>query len=328
MSKVKSKKTKVKKIAVNVFLLFTFYCLFFNSSAQSVSASLDRDKILLGEQVKLQLSLSKVNEGLSFVATWPQIKDTINHTEIVKRNAIDTINVSGYYTYQQDFTVTSFDSGRWQIGPFTFVVQNKTTGKQITLTTAPLYLTVLPVDVSSLQEYHPIKDIIDVDIAFNWMPVMIAIGLLILAIIIFIIIKKTKKKSVRKPKAGSKETPLQRALKKLYMLEKEELTSNLDIKKFHSETDIIIRQYFEDVMRVKALQLTTAELFSRMNVFMQDAQLRSKFQQLFELNASVKFAKYLPEPDESKSTLNGIIQVLHQIDDTINQSRNNADRMV
>ena len=78
-----------------------------------------------------------LDEDAAFVETWPQVNDTINHTEIVKRTNVDTINVNGIITYQQSFTITSFDSGRWQLGPFVFVLQDKATGKKLQLETAP-----------------------------------------------------------------------------------------------------------------------------------------------------------------------------------------------
>jgi hypothetical protein len=310
------------------FLLLMFYFFLLHISAQSVSASLDRDKILLGEQVTLQFSLNNINEDSSFLTSWPQLSDTIEHTEVLKRTAIDTINVNGANTYQQNFTLTSFDSGRWQLGPFIFVIQNKVSGKQIRLITAPIYLTVLPVDVSSLQDYHPIKDIIDVETSFNWIPVAIGAAIVLLAIIILITIKRRKKKIAAPAKIVLKGTPLERVIEKLSALEKEPLITITAIKKFHSDIDIITRQYFEEVMQIKALQLTSTELSSRINVYMQDLHLRSKFQQVFELNNSVKFAKYMPGEEESKHTLKEIITGLQQIDESVHYIRDHADTMV
>src|SRR5436189_5689375 len=55
------------------------------SFCQSASASLDRDKILLGEQVTLQFNLNNLNPLTTYVSTWPAPGDTMNHVEIVKR---------------------------------------------------------------------------------------------------------------------------------------------------------------------------------------------------------------------------------------------------
>ncbi|MEP6465676.1 MAG: hypothetical protein ABJB05_05200 [Parafilimonas sp.] len=316
------------KLLKQALLIFTFYFSINALSAQSVSASLDRDKILLGEQVTLQLNAGNISNLTSFVTNWPQLPDTLSHTEILKRTAIDTITVNDVNAYQQSFTLTCFDSGVWQLGPFLFVIQDKVSGKQLQLATQPVFLTVLPVDVSSLKNYHPLKDIINVETSFNWLPIIIAIGVILIAVIIFVFIKKRKKKITTKPKIILKGTALQRALEKLLVLEKQPLSSAIEIKKFHSETDFIIRQYFEEMMQLKAMQLTATELVSRLSVYMQDKQLRLKFQRLFELNASVKFAKYLPEATESRNTLKEIIRSLQQIDESVNEARHNANRMV
>jgi len=298
------------------------------SFAQQVSAALDRDKILLGEQVTLRFNVNSLNSLTTYVESWPQLHDTLNHVEIIRRNAVDTMNVNGLNTYEQNFILTGFDSGRWQLGPFHFVLQDKTTGKKINLTTQPLYLTVLPVDVSSLKEYHPLKDVIDVTSSFNWVPVFIATAVLVAAVIIYFIIRSRKKKVVAEPKIILRGTPFERAIEKLRALQSQALNTKAEIKKFHSDIDIICRQYFEEMLHVKAMQATTTELFSRMNVYMQDAGLRSKMRQLADLHASVKFAKYMPPAEQSKSALKEVMTCLQSIDISAQQAKDNANRLV
>ncbi|HEX5155457.1 MAG TPA: BatD family protein [Parafilimonas sp.] len=309
-------------------LYFLFLFISFKSFSQSATASLDRDKILLGEQVTLQFNVNNINDAASFVAAWPQLIDTVNHTEILKHSSIDTVSVNGRITYQQSFTLTSFDSGNWLLGPFVFVLQDRASGKKTPVKTQPVQLTVLPVDVSSMKDYHPIKEIIDVKTSFDWTPFIIAAIAVLLAAVIFIIIKNRKKKKIGTPKIILKGTPLERALEKLYALEKQPLASAGEIKEFHLEADIITRQYFEEMMHIKALHLTAAELFDRLQVYLQEPSLRSKFQQVFEMNASVKFAKYMPQADESKNTLKEIIAGLQQINESVNLPKSNADKLV
>jgi len=307
---------------------FLFFFISTAGFSQSVSAALDRDKILLGEQVTLQFSLNGLNPLTTYISNWPYVDDTINHIEVIKRDSIDTVNVNGLNSYEQNFILTGFDSGRWQLGPFNFVLQDKTTGKPINLTTQPLFLTVLPVDVSSLKDYHPIKDVIEVTSSFNWFPIIIAAVVLIAGIILYIVIKNRKKKVVAAPKIILKGTPFERAIEKLRELQNQPLASAAEIKKFHSDIDIICRQYFEEMLHVKAMQATISELFSRMNVYMQDASLRSKMRQLFELHAAVKFAKYMPPAEQSRSALKEVIACLQSIDGTVQQAKDNANRLV
>jgi hypothetical protein len=324
----KNMRRKLKIAGVKLFLLFTVCFLQDSLSAQSVSAVLDRDKILLGEQVTLRFNLNSVNHLTSFVTAWPELNDTINHIEIVKRNSIDTVTVNGLNSYEQNFTLTCFDSGKWQLGPFNFLIQDKTSGKQIKLVTPVIYLTVLPVDVSTMKDYHPIKDVIEVGTTFNWLPVIIVACVLVAAIIIYVIIKKRKKKPVSEPKIILKGTPLERAIEKLQQLKNDPLASPSEIKKFHSDIDMICRQYFEEMLHIKVMPSTNGELFARLNVYMQDMPLRYEFHQIFELNGGVKFAKYLPVEQESKSLLTAVILCLQKIDASAQQAKDNVSRMV
>ena len=143
-----------------------------------------------------------------------------------------------------------------------------------------------------MKTYHPLKDIIDVETSFNWLPVIIIAIIIIVAIIIFLIIKNRKKKIIQPLKPVLQGTPLERAMEKLQQLKNQSLNNNEEIKKFHSAIDVICREYFEEITSVKAMQATTSELFSRMNVYLQDAELRRKLRDIFDLNVSVKFAKY------------------------------------
>jgi len=321
----------IKRPSVRIIkpgLCFLFILISTISLSQSVSATLDRDKILLGEQVTLRFNLNSLNPLTMYVTAWPQLNDTLNHIEVIKRNVIDTVIVNGLNSYEQNFTLTGFDSGKWQLGPFSFILQDKVSGKQINLTTRPLSLTVLPVDVSSLKDYHPIKDVIEVTSSFNWLPVIVAAAILTAGIVAYIIIKRRKKKVIAAPKIILKGTPLERAMKKLGELQGRALTSTSEIKKFHSDIDMICRQYFEEMLHVKAMQATISELFSGLNVYMQDSSLRSKMRQLFDLHASVKFAKYMPPAEQSRTALQEVITCLHAIDASAQQAKDNANRLV
>ncbi len=315
------------KSCKKLFLLLTSCFLFLVSFSQSVSASLDRDKILLGEQVTMQLNLTGVNPLLLFVVSWPQINDTLNHIEVIKRSSIDTIEVNGTNTFQQNFIITGFDSGRWQLGPFNFILKDKTTGKQIAIASPAVYLTVLPVDVSAMKTYHPLKDIIEVQTPFNWLPVIIGAAVLIAAIVVFIIIKKIKSKRIVAPKTILSGTPIQRALEKLQQLQDEPLQTDVQIKKFHSDIDIICRKYFEETTNAQPMQATTNELLQSIKVFIPDATLRIKMYEIFEMNASVKFAKYMPPVIQSQTILQDVIFNLNQLDNLTQQVMHNANSL-
>src|SRR3982751_4787623 len=86
-------------------LLTAFLFFILSAHAQSASGSLDRNKILLGEQVTLQLKAEDINTRMFFLQDWFNLPDSISHMQIVKRNVIDTIDVGGVTTYTQTLTI-------------------------------------------------------------------------------------------------------------------------------------------------------------------------------------------------------------------------------
>src|SRR5215831_7443786 len=125
------------------------FLFFICAKAQIATATLDRNKILIGEQVTLQLKAEDINTRMSFLQDWFNIPDTTSHFEVVKRDPVDTVEVAGFTTYMQKITVTSFDSGKWKLPPQRLILQDRATGKQTLLQTDSVVLEVLPVDVSN-----------------------------------------------------------------------------------------------------------------------------------------------------------------------------------
>src|SRR2546423_6891782 len=96
-------------------LLFLFLIISFISVAQKISvhASVDKNKIILGEQFHLTLQAQFPSGS---VMQFFKI-DSIPHFEIAERKKIDTNNTNGI-NLQQVLTLTSFDSGHWMIPAF------------------------------------------------------------------------------------------------------------------------------------------------------------------------------------------------------------------
>jgi len=322
MKKVNGQWSMVKKSAFTLKLIIVCCTLFIAkpSSAQTISATLDRDKILLGEQVTLTLQVQDVNTRLTTLQ-WLNLPDTFNHIEIVKRDVIDSVDAGGLTTFSQKIVITSFDSGRWQFPELKMMLTDNS-NKQTIIKANPLFIDVLPVDVSNLKDYHPIKDIIEVDVKKNIYLIiaLMAGGILLLFVLWWLLFRKKKPKPVvAKPKDNL--TNYQRALKQIELLQQQ----NPPAKEFYQRLDDIYRTYFDEELDVKTLQNTTDELMTTMKLFLPDERIRTRFYQLVRLAAAVKFAKYLPD-DSRKEDVQTVLVTL----DYINQYRikQHADRMV
>jgi hypothetical protein len=295
------------RITSCILYLVACILLFLSSaSAQQVTASIDRDKILLGEQITLQLKAEDIHTEDNPIVVWFNLPDTINHLEVVKRSPIDTLDVDGTTTYIQNITITSFDSGRWILPALQLKLQNSNTA----LSTNSYAIDVLPVDVSSLQQYHEMKDIIQVKVKTDWLRIAVFAALLVaMAIFIYYLTKRKKVKPVVKQPVV-KPSLFEDTIAKLEALQKENLPPTV----FYTRLDAICRGYLQEQLYIRALHLTQDELTQQLNVHLQQLDVRIAFYQLLRLINAVKFARYTPpaaQQSESINTAKETVQYIH-----------------
>ncbi len=297
-------------------LLFHFsFFIFHFSFAQKISASLDREKIVLGEQVTLQLKAEDINAKSFFIASWFNIPDTAGHLQVVKREPVDTVDVNGLSTYLQTITLTSFDSGKWQLPPLKITIQEIASGKQTQLKAGNLSLYVLPVDVSGLKNYHEIKDIIEVnagDNDYSWI-IAVSVSALVLAVLIFLLLRRRKKIPGRVAKPVLKGTAYERAQEKINALQKENLPAKGYVKIFYQKLDEICRNYFDEQLQMGSSKSTGDEIMLCLKIYLDEEQLRTQFYQLIRLTNAVKFAKYIPRDEENKQAVETAERVIQYI---------------
>ncbi len=312
--------------SVGVWLLLLLLTCANSIEAQTVSASTDREKILIGEQVTLQLKADNITESTTALATWFIVPDTIPGIVNVRKEGIDTIAVSGKLGYTQKIVITSFDSGKWIIPALEITILDKAAGKRTTLKTNPLALEVLPVDVSAMTDYHPMKEIIDVDVPTDWWMVgAVAASAIILFLAVYFIVKRKKTGKPAPRVIPPKGTPLERALQQLQHLQEVDLSDKKQVKGFHSTIDTVCRTYLQESFHINALHITAGEILLRMNVYLQNDNLKQQFAELIRLNTAVKFARFFPDAEQSRQTLMNAIESLRQLDTMAQQTRNNAN---
>ncbi len=316
MKSFNSIKTIIRVVNTKLIILITGFLLFVcYAHAQKVSASIDRNKILIGEQVILQIKVEDFNPRTTFLQHWFNVSDSTTHIQVVKREPVDTIDVGGLTTYMQKLTLTSFDSGNWKLDPMRVIMQERATGKQTTLQTDSLFFEVLPIDVSGMQGYHDIKDILDVEAKPDYtLYVAIAASLIILAILIWLLTKRKDRKKEEPVKPAYKGTALEHALQNIKDLEQENLPAKGQVKLFYAKLSDICKNYFRDRLQVRSTQSTSDELMVLLSVYLQNEKDRTQFYQLLRLADAVKFAKYIPDKEQNSEAVKTAITSLQHID--------------
>lgn len=248
---------------------------------------MDRESIVIGEQVKLKF----VAEGLNrwSIVQWVQVTDTFNHFELVERNQFDSSVRNN--KFEQIFTITSFDSGRWDIPKWSIVLRNPITDSVIKIETQPLSVNIIPADISGAKGFHDIKDIITtppVKGASHNSLIFLLLSIIALTIAIGILIKKRIKKNIYTEEISN---PVQWVLEQLALLEKKDMSVNGALKDYYHQLYHIFRKYFSIAFNKKVLHCTTDEWVSLLNLLNPDAQLKESFNRLLKKADAVRFAE-------------------------------------
>jgi LPXTG-motif cell wall-anchored protein len=268
--------------------------------AQTASATVTNQKVLLGEPFLLKLTATVPN-GTSL--TW--FEDSIPHFEITQRSKVDSQLNGNQMILQQVLTLISFDSGRWNIPAITL-------GKA---KTKPLPIDVVftsPFDPN--QPYHEIKDIIDVpktgDSKWYW----ILIGLLLLVILFALFFPKGKKKPVPVPQRIIREDPFDVAVDRLKTLKASGLEAT-EPKRYYSELVDILREYLFHKKNIHSFSKTTDDLAIQMSKLDMEKEAYQRLLQVLRLSDGVKFARFQPEVTESREALHVVHQSILSIED-------------
>lgn len=287
-----------------IIVFFGLFLLIIKSNlySQSVKAAVNRDRIFIGEQVELKISVERAKQGI----TWFSFPDSLNHFEVIKRSKIDTLQNGNYTNYFQTILITSFDSGRWQFPSLSL--------PGVTQSTSPISIDVLPVDVSNMQDYNDIKDIVEVKLGNNWFITGVIIAItLISTIMVYWLLTKKKKVILAGPGLKGKLSPLEWALAELNKLNGHNLHSPVEVKKYYSDLASISRAFFNMQLHQRSLHQTTDEWMISLQSLSVDNGVKTSFFQFLRQADAVKFAKYLPPPQESEPSVGAIKQMLEKV---------------
>jgi LPXTG-motif cell wall-anchored protein len=291
-------------------LFFLFASLVSVAQTVTVKAAIDRNKIMIGEPIQLKL---EATIPIGTEASWFPL-DSLTHFEFISKGKIDTLATMDGKTIRQTIVVTSFDSGRWAIPSLPLQSGNKA------YLTDSIPVSVAFANFNPQQDYHDIKDILDVPNPntgyINW----VLAGLVLLsalAIVYFLRKKVDAPQVVVVKKPISKLSPIQEALQSLDELEKKGWAQNGEVKAFHSGLNDILRWYLYRRAHLPAMENTSGELMVQLRQFNMGADSFTRLGQALRMGDAVKFAKYQPAAADNESSLATVRQSIGELDKII-----------
>lgn len=263
----------------------------------SIKASVNKNRILLGEPLLLTIeTYLPSNSKIKF-----ERLDTLAHFEFLEKPVIDSSSNNEGIKVLGKYTITSFDSGHWVIPSFSL-------SKGVKTDTIPV--DVVFSDFDPEQDYHDIKDIIEVKTkkeGVPWWIYAIAGALLVLTIVFF---ASRKKKPVAIVKEKIITNSYEEAMRQLAALQKE----NFDAKTYYAELINIFRIYVFRKKGILSLQKTTDDLIVQVKEVVNDKEQFDKLSQTLRLSDFVKFAKYIPSESDKEESFQSVKNAIINIE--------------
>lgn len=299
----------IKYIIIVIAILLGKFVVAQDTEAYSV---LDTNAIMIGDQTKLEIGL-KIPKGSNFI--WPQIGDTLTkHLEVINKSKIDTSFTDTQMVLNQKLTITSFDSGYFEVPSYTFRF-GKDTLLKLTNSSPPIYLQVNTPVVDTTQAIKPI--VLPYKEPYTFMEILpwALGGIALIALIVVLIWFITKRKN-NKPLFAPKPKPLRPAdvvaLEKLDELRLAKVWQQGKLKEYHSQLTDIMREYLNRRFNFNAIEMTSDEIMDELQSHLENKEALSKINSVFELSDLVKFAKSQPTPLENDLSISHCVDFVQE----------------
>lgn len=288
-----------KYIAPGVFFLMLCVLSLGNTgAAQSVKEYIKADSLRVGDNFGLSITLGTSDEFDDIV--FPDSADFGEIFEVRKRQQYKVNTYKDSVVYQIQFFGTA--DTLLPALPVHIVQGNDTT----TVYTNPVALSFQSLLASEEEELRPFKPIFD--FAAAWWPYIVALLLLLAAAAAFYYYFTRKEPEAEtKPRPTFQPVPFRDPLKKLQQtlsdLKNRNPNTLKEYDKFYISLGDAIREYFETLYRIPALESTSREIIQQLDKRAIDEDLVNDTREVLQEADMVKFAKFTPTSEQAEKAL-------------------------
>ena len=278
----------------NLILLFFLIPLHLTSLSQVLAkATVDKNQILIGEKIQLSFDV-RIPLGTSI--QWFNL-DSIPRFQILELGKVDTVESVDGKKILQSITITSFDSGHIQIPPMVIRVDKK-----------PYYTDSIGIDVGYTpfdpnEDYREISDIIEVEKPASSRLFWYVAGAAILLVGLALYILYKRRKQIAGPVQQAKLSPYEEAMQALEELRKQGVPTDGMVKNYYTRLNDILRVYIMRKLGIGTMERTNDELILQLQKVGLPRDHFTQLSQALRMADFVKFAKYTPGAEDSKSNL-------------------------
>ncbi|EID76617.1 hypothetical protein [Imtechella halotolerans] len=283
---------KLLKKALTVLMLFWGVMVVQAQIQPKVKAKADKTQIKIGEQIRYNI---EVEVDSSTFVSFPE-GQTFMPMEVVEATPIDSSRIQERLNLIRTYWLTQFDSGSYIVPPQKIVINQKP------FYTDSLRIEITTVEVDTLkQALYDIKPMMEVTKTnSDWMKLLfLFIGIVVVALLVYWFF--FRKKPMTEEEKMAQLPPFERAIIELKNLEQSRYLIQSQHKEYYSQLTNIVRAYLEEEVHISALESTTDELITKLEVLQETGNLKlepgtiSNFKSVLQKADLVKFAKSKPE---------------------------------
>jgi hypothetical protein len=252
-----------------------------------IYVSADTNQALIGDIIRINVKVNNANDIF-----WPNIEEEIKPLELQLSSSIDTLTKNGSSTYIQDFTIQSFDTGRFILPSLEFI---NTEGD--TFYSDSLSFAFLSVALDTTKAVYDIKAPVAVPFNFEEAKPYIygLLALIALIIIIYSLIQKMSGKTILKEDIAIVIPCEVTAIKALKKLQRAKLCDKGEVKEHYVRLTEILRTYFDEEFSIETLESTSDETIELLKTANVETVLLDQITALLTEADLVKFAKSNPD---------------------------------
>ena len=305
-------KTRQSRTLVLVLL---FVLGFWSITSAQVTSSIDSTQIKIGEQITYKI---QVEVDTTALVVFPE-GQTFMPLEMIESYKIDTTKQNATYNLVKKYGLTQFDSGAYTIPKQKIIIGDKT----FFTDSIEVEVNTIAVDTTK-QGLYDIKPFIEVEKSSSnwWLPLLYV--LLTLAVVGFILYWFVwRKKPLTQEEKIALLPPYDRAKLALKTLDESTYLQNEELKEYYSELTFIIRRYLDEKVYDRALESTTDELVTRLNILKDGNQIDISKEDIKNIESIlkradlVKFAKSAPDIELAKLDRNTIDLEIDQVKEAL-----------
>ena len=268
----------------------------YTGSSAQLTVELDTTYTTIGSPIFYTVSVQSTDEKIIQFPEW-QLEDPLEIRS-------SEISISGIQNIGR-FEIVFWDTGKVAIPGVTISVLNMDSTFAYDLTADTMTMEVVSItekDPSFKQSgggIMPIKDPVPVRFPLPWQTMILSILLLIIIIAIGLIWTKRLKADISyEERPEYLEDPDTVAMRKLNKLDQSELLNKGEIKEFYAQLSLILREYTENSLYIRTLEMTTEEIRENRSVFpYTDDQITSYFK-ILSSSDMAKYAKHVATVDQ------------------------------